>query len=408
MSKKIAFTGPFGDINFGDYGMVVNNIYDFNAKEVILFTYNSDFSNFLAEQYLNDFNIKITEVRAEEFEREPNYPYTPYEMLKLISNTDEIKKNFEGVEKLIVNGGGYFNGLWSKPHRFGLLFKIMAPILIANELNIPIVFTGNSYGPFGNDREFFATFFSSLSNVTFAVRDKLYSQMWFNQLGIDTQLEFIPDDLLLLNERIVNKDNQLRTDKKDYVVIETYLSTEYIQNNLNKFKKFAQKLKKQHNLDLVFLPLNIKHGGMDQGKLLKMNINDIELIDISEIGYLPLEDANNIIKNAKLVISSRYHALVFALANRVPVISVIRDVMGDNRYYYNKNSGILRQVFENLSFEEKQFLQNDYVEALDYVKDNYQQIINYQKSLYTSSDFEENFQYLSEKRNNYIEKYITR
>ena len=37
---RVGFVGPFGDSNLGDYGMLINNIYDINVKDVSIFTYN--------------------------------------------------------------------------------------------------------------------------------------------------------------------------------------------------------------------------------------------------------------------------------------------------------------------------------------------------------------------------------
>lgn len=55
-----------------------------------------------------------------------------------------------------------------------------------------------------------------------------------------------------------------------------------------------------------------------------------------------MQDAVNLIKNAELVITSRYHALVLAVANQTPILSVMKDEVGDKRYYYNKNGGLIK------------------------------------------------------------------
>jgi len=399
---KIAFSGPFGDINFGDYGMVVNNIFDFDVKNIVLFTYNIEFSNFIKGEYLNDYNIETLEVITDNIKGDGEYAYTPIELLNLTKNVEKIKESLENVEVLVINGGGYFNGLWSMSHRIERLVKIMIPALAASELNIPIVFTGNSYGPFGNHSEFFASFFSSLKNVSFATRDQLYSQMWFNQLGIKQDLDFIPDDLLLINSNINNYENKIKIQSEEYIIIETYLPVEYLKKNLNVFRKFSNYVNKELGYKIVFLPLNIDHGGVDQGVFLKRNLEELEFIDITDIGYLPIQDAASIIKNAKLIISSRYHSLVLALANKTPVISVLKEVMGDNRYYYNKNSGVLRQVFNGQAFDERYFLQEDYITALHFIIENYDEIVNYQSKSFESSIYSENMGKLNQRRQKYI------
>ncbi|MBA5746967.1 hypothetical protein H3232_07190 [Aerococcus urinaeequi] len=39
------------------------------------------------------------------------------------------------------------------------------------------------------------------------------------------------------------------------------------------------------------------------------------------------------------MITSRYHALVLSIANKVPILSMMKDGVGDKRYYYNKKGG---------------------------------------------------------------------
>lgn len=96
-----------------------------------------------------------------------------------------------------------------------------------------------------------------------------------------------------------------------------------------------------HGCDVIFLPLHLGGGGVDQALLLSDELG-LPWVDIRETGYLPIEDAAALIEDAELVISGRYHALVLALAAGTPVLSVIREVAGDLGYYYSKNAGVLR------------------------------------------------------------------
>lgn len=406
MANKIAFTGPFADINFGDYGMVINNLYDIKHNNAVLFSYDKTFLNDLNTEYLNGLDIDIIEVETSTVEKKEGYAYTPLEIMAFSKNKEIIRESMKDVDVLIVNGGGYFNGLWSLPHRFERLIKIIIPILVADELNKKIVFTGNSYGPFGEDKNFFGTLFSSLKNTVFGVRDQLYSTMWFNELGVDKELKFIPDDLLLINNEILNRKTLLEVKEDEYIILETYLTLEYIKHNIKHFESLAQRLKDKYNLKVLFLPLHLGRGGMDQGEYLAQEIENIELIDISEVGYLPIQDAVEIIKKAKLIISSRYHALVLAVANKVPIISVLKDVLGDKRYYYNKNAGLIRQVFNGIEVDESKIIKDDYIEGLNFIEDNIENIIEYQNSLYDNNKYTQNLEELRLKRNQFISENI--
>lgn len=93
---KVAITGPFTDINFGDYAMVVNNIYDLAIKDLLLFSYDSDFIKLLKKDYLSDYNITLAETTLntglkEYFTERKNL--VPFEILQFIENIDEITRS---------------------------------------------------------------------------------------------------------------------------------------------------------------------------------------------------------------------------------------------------------------------------------------------------------------------------
>jgi hypothetical protein len=69
---NIGITGQISEVNFGDYGMLVNNIYDIGNKR----------------------------------------KYTFLEILEKVKNYEGIKKFLSNLGILIVNVGGYFNDLW--------------------------------------------------------------------------------------------------------------------------------------------------------------------------------------------------------------------------------------------------------------------------------------------------------
>lgn len=402
IQKKYAFTGPFADINFGDYAMLINNIYDLNINECTIFSYDTNFSKSIKEDYLDSMNINILEVGLIEKEIDKKN-ITPFEILNLVDNKKAIYEEIDKIDTLIVNGGGYFNGLWSMPHRIGRLTKIIVPILIANQLNKEIIFTGNGYGPFGKDDEFFSTVFNILKNVRYGSRDDLYSPVWLNKLGVRSDLvEVIPDDLLIVNSKLKTMPLNFSVQSNKYIVMETYLSVDYLKENIDVIKNFSESMKHNYNLDIVFLPLNLEHGGMDQALYLKEELNNYEFVDIRETGYLPIQDAGNIIHNAELVICSRYHALVFALSNKTPVLSVLKEVMESNKYYYNKNFGVMRQVFNDLTVHEHMYLAENYIDSLKHIKNNFAEIIKYQKDKYDDIKFDENIIAQNEIRKLYL------
>lgn len=407
--KKIGFTGPFADINFGDYAMVVNNIYDFDVEDVVLYSYNSHFLQTIKSDYLNDFNVDIVEVQLKDDFKVASEDriLTPIDILHNLSNYNELVSSIKEIDVLIVNGGGYINSLWSMPHRINKLIKIFAPILLANQFNKKIIFTGNGYGPFTGDFEFFGCILNSLDNVVFGARDNLYSPMWVGQIGMARSvLEFIPDDLFIVNDKLIKRKPRTKIALEKYIVMETYLPLGYLQENIDSFKEFSRDIHIKYGLNILFLPFNLKQGGMDQAIYLDSKLENFKYYDIRTIGYLPIEDTIELIKNAELVISSRYHALVMALSVRTPVVSVLRDVLGDKRYYYNKNYGMLKQVLNGNEFDERDYLRLDYLEALNFVSRHFEKIINVQSQNYNET-YKRNVEFLNSERNSFILNYIS-
>lgn len=402
---KVAITGPFTDINFGDYAMVVNNIYDLAIKDLLLFSYDSDFIKLLKKDYLSDYNITLAETTLntglkEYFTERKNL--VPFEILQFVENIDEITDKLSKIDILLVNGGGYFNDLWSLPHRIERLAQIIAPILIADKLGKKIVFTGNGFGPFENSSEFFSSIFGSLKEVQFSCRDNLYSPIWLRQLGIcNNQIDFIPDDLLVINNDLNSMPCSLPITSNDYIVLETYLPQDYINQNKEHFIDFSKQLYEKYGLNIVFLPFHIENGGVNQGKLLASFLSNFELIDISDKGYLPIQDAINIIKRARLVISNRYHAVVLASSLATPTFSVLKDVLDDKRYYYNKNRGVLEQVLKGVYIDEACYFGLDYLDSLDYISHNFEKIISHQNKNYELVH-SQNMQTATKIRNNFI------
>ena len=386
--NSAAITGPFADANLGDYAMLVNNIYDLNIKDIVLFSYDRKFLDVISNDYLQDYNISIIDVCLEdglqELWKSGNHRATiAFELLSMVENYEELVRVIQGSDVLIVSGGGYLNGLWSMPHRIARLISIIAPILIARKLDKQIFFTSNSFGPFGEDSEFFTCLFGILDDVTLCCRDNLFSPMWLRQIGVDSsRTKYMPDDLFSINRGLLELETHNNIESERYIVLESYLPVDYFAENADSLKIFSKRIYEKHGLSIVFLPFHLEHGGVDQAEYLQTVLSHYEYLDIALKGYLPIQDAVEIIRNAELVVSSRYHALVLALSCGTPVVNVLKDVLGDKRYYYNKSSGMLREALKGTAFDERLYLGSDYLEALTSIAEGYDTIIAEQAKIY--------------------------
>lgn len=378
----IGFTGPYSDVNFGDYAMLVNNVFALEAEEATVFVYDRPFVEKIRDGYLADRDVRLVDVElSDELLAGRDHRFlTPVEILRSVRNIDEVTGAVADLDVLYVNGGGYLNSLWTQPHRIERLLKIIVPALVASSLNKPVVFTANGYGPFRGDLEFFASLFGSLPGARFGVRDSILSPHWLSQAGIPRdRIALLPDDLLFIHDRLVPADQDRGGDR--YVVLETYMPTEYLAENIAHFEEFSDRMS-DHDLKIVFLPFNLAHGGVDQGELLRGRLTGFELFDIRTRGYLAIEDAVTVIGNAEMVISNRYHAVILALSLGVPFASVLKDVLGDKQYYYGKNAGALAGVLGGQPHDLRDYFFTDYAEALGSVGGDFDAIVRRQHQAY--------------------------
>ncbi|PHR59481.1 MAG: hypothetical protein COA44_00640 [Arcobacter sp.] len=439
---KIGITGPISEVNFGDYGMLINNVYDLGNKHQYKFFYYkrkgvTEFDN-IVNEYFDDYNIEKVNVKFKPQNKKsekrsfinkvinkltrkgirylnlmrvakPFEHLTPLELLDRVDGYVTLKKSIEELDILIVNGGGYFNILWSSWSRKEDLYKIMVPILIANQLNKKIFFTGNSYGPFDSSHEFYRMFFKGLKNTKFGVRDQLLSESYLNDMGIkEKTIVVIPDDLLVLNKKIINSENNLGLEKNSYVVIETYVSIEKLEQYKINIISMLRTLQVKYNKKIVFLPFQKGNGGENQGKYFKTltpNKEMFHMYDINEKGFPELNDVYNLISNASLVIGTRYHTMVIALGAKTPVVNTMKLVLGDYRYYYNKNFGVLNMVFKKQSFEAKEFLFFKQEEMFLHIENNFLEIISEQTKLF-GPVYDLNMKYLKSLRSSFFSEII--
>lgn len=408
INYKIGFVGPYSTANFGDWAMLVNNIYDLNYKNIVVFTYNPMFPKRSLEEYCQDFNVKYVEVKLKnEIETMKNCEMkdkqfiTPLEVLMKLNNTNEVYDAIEDIDILVISGGGWLNHFWTE--RIEKVYKMMIPIYVARQKQKKIVFTANGIGPFDETREFYRYFFGYIKNANIAIRDNLYSMSHLLEVGIEKEnVCCIPDDLYLINSRLLSKEPHKHIQQKDYIVMETFYPLEKLKQYKERLINFSKIMYKKYGLSIVLLPYDLVQYGADQAKYLHSILDKSELFNIDDIGYLPIQDAYRIIKNAKMMITSRYHGLVLSLNAETPVIFRLYKRKNDIRYSYNKGLGMLRMAFDGIKFCETDYLQYDFLEILDNVENNLQQIISNQRNIYSNPIYRKNKVKLKEFRHKYL------
>src|SRR5262245_50601607 len=108
--------------------MLVNNVYSLDEKTVSVFVYDRAFMDTIRARYFADHDVRLVDVRFRPgtVAEDRNLSFlTPVEILRALDNFDEISEAVNGLETLYVNGGGYLNSLWTRPHRIERLLQIL-------------------------------------------------------------------------------------------------------------------------------------------------------------------------------------------------------------------------------------------------------------------------------------------
>jgi len=411
---KMGFVGAFGDANFGDYAMLVNDICAIHAKENYIFTYNEKLSKQLETAYLRDKIINIVMVQSRyQAEKTLGDKYsiqyddtvmTPLEVLESIEEIDILREKISEIDSLYVVGGGFFNRVWNASHRKAKLLIIMAVIILADEERKPIIFGGNTFGPFDESTRFFAAFFSSLKNARYATRDDVFSPACMRSIGLCEPITILPDDLYFIDAKLIQAAHRPDIDKllpEKYIVLELYASIDEIKDKINAIKVFCAYMKDTYCLDTVFVPLDQGYGGEIQGEILSEKIEQMTYIGFFENEFRKIEDLQYIVKNASIVLCQRYHLFVVALSQNVPVIHIQKKVCGDQRYYYCKVKGVLDEIFKSQIFKISDFMVTDIYEGLNLLKQSFNECVLQQQKLFNSIKIQDEKK-LFERRKQYL------
>lgn len=395
--KKIGFVGPFCDNNFGDFGMLVNDVYDFCVDDIVLFSYNRNIIKSIVDKYfigayqVQECYIDIPDNMAIQTGKTynilyDNYAESPFEILYKVQNLPEIVNMIESLDKLIVTGGGWLNDVWCAKHRKRKLHSMMVPILLAARMGVQIAYMGNTFGPFLKSREVFLNFFAdTYSKSIFSSRDDLSSILNLNSFGI-RKISSLPDDLYFMNKKLSDKKCSLNVERyvstNDYVIIENYMSVSELEEHISDIKDFVYDMSTRYQRKVIFLPLGNEYGGAYQGNLLKEHIRELDIYEIKENDISDMADIEMLIRNADFVLCQRYHMFVRCIANNVPVKQVLKDVCGNKNYYYTKGQGVLGKIFDGMLIHEKLFFGLDYWESLENLQMNFNKYQTWYNEIY--------------------------
>lgn len=112
---NVGFVGPFGSANLGDYGILINDIYDLYCSHITVFSYNYNWPKVQLNAYCTDIQVDycVVQVKESYFLDGVIYKYTENAILNGCVNLDEVIQYVKAVDVLIISGGGWINSFWA-------------------------------------------------------------------------------------------------------------------------------------------------------------------------------------------------------------------------------------------------------------------------------------------------------
>lgn len=397
---NVGFVGPFGSANLGDYGILINDIFDFGCEHITVFSYNYSWPKVQLEEYCSGMSLDYCHIRLKE---NPYYNYritdfSELEILNWCENIDEVKSYVSVIDMLVISGGGWINDFWAE--RTEKISKIAIVIYIAKKLNKDIRFATQGLGPLGEYAEWYRNLFKGIG-ATISVRD--VSSLIVGEKELDVQTKLYPDDFLIQNKKWNSFEPCVNLPKEPYVVVEPFVPIEILRSNAARIKEFVFNMYNRYGCKVFFMPFDLVHFGNDQA-LFCADLSDTALCyDISEILYPKYQDVIRIIECSKLVISGRYHGLVLALSHHVPVIHVVNNMHGE--YGRIKACSVLQWCFRE-TWKSETFCADSIFEAFYMVEHGFYDVLQEQNSMYRSSNYSACMKKANDERKSLIKSLI--
>jgi coenzyme F420-reducing hydrogenase beta subunit/polysaccharide pyruvyl transferase WcaK-like protein len=257
---------------------------------------------------------------------------------------EEIKNS----DMLFYSGGGYLTGktlsrLWD-----GMLF-----ISIAKVMDVPVVLSGHTIGIWNSKfNKILAKWGLSKAKVI-TVRDPEESMEALKGIGIENDNTFVTFDDALFCDRAddsIIKQELLKSGLSE-LDFENYVTLNIHYWGIYKDKKAQKKIRERINTVVNYLI-------EEQNKkivLIAMTPSDYNTIDDYSAEYpnqkiikykyeFDFRLVRGVIANSKVCITMKHHPIIFAVGEKVPVIS-----LANFNYYVHKNGGALK-LFGLLKF----------------------------------------------------------
>jgi polysaccharide pyruvyl transferase WcaK-like protein len=235
-----------------------------------------------------------------------------------------LAERMAGSSGLWIAGGGNLSASWPE-----LFDQRMAAIAWAHERNLPVILTGQTFGPdlTGPQKRDLAR---ALCAAAYVGARELPSLALASALGVPgTRLWYQPDDAYLCEPSAASADRSAGQPANDCLAVTLDASFAAGSAGMSSLAAQIAEFALEQSWRVRFVPhlgprdvVGDEDGasGRALAELLAKQGVDCEVLPVASVG-----ETVRLTHGARLVLSSRYHPLVFASAGGVPCLGIHRD-----------------------------------------------------------------------------------
>lgn len=244
--------------------------------------------------------------------------------------TDQVWKFIDAIEScdaLLIAGGGNMNSIYG-----WLLYERAAAVSIARSLGKPVVLGGQTLGPtlYGEDRE---TAVRMLNEASLVGGREASTVQLANELDGSASIGECLDDAAFFaaSSKASTSRTETTSDLPEQYVAVTFAAPS--GSNGDAYAGFVSSVaalldhaQQVTGLPLVFLPHMSTPGTNDGDEATHRDI--VRAMGGGQQHFLPIQSAHStaeITARASLVLTSRYHPVIFAMTTGVPVVAVANE-----------------------------------------------------------------------------------
>lgn len=284
---------------------------------------------------------QTSELYGQPAAQRPDVPWNAYERHQLLQELKTLldggpateraqeifrtfQKAFEGCNTLVLAGGGNMTSQYG-----GLLFERLAAIRVANAMDLEVLVTGQTVGPVltGPDR---AEVAEALRLCRVVGSRERYTHDLLSTLGVES-LPVLDDATFFSPDKGLHSAD---LPESGYIAA-TFAPASGAMSTPDYHRHMARLLDlacEQLQLPILLIPHVSTFGEPDGDQGCQAAIARLSKApDVRVLDQRPAQETMALTANAELVISSRYHPVIFGLAAGVPVLPVAVDYYAEVR-----------------------------------------------------------------------------